>query len=167
MKALVPLDGSSYATRILSTVRRLVALQPDIEIHLATIMDPKSTHGRQDHGLAEAPAVGVGSMHVTSPLPRLVESHGEAMDRHARETREWLTQLGHTELSGVPLEAHVVWTDHTAEGINLLAQEVGADVIVMASHGRSGLSHLVAGSVTEAVIRTATRPVLVQGPAID
>ena len=58
MKALVPLDGSAHASRVLTTVRRLIELQPGIEIHLATILDPKATHGRQDHTLTEAPAAG-------------------------------------------------------------------------------------------------------------
>lgn len=36
----------------------------------------------------------------------------------------------------------------------------GADVIVMATHGRSGLAHLLIGSVAEKVVRHATTPVL-------
>ena len=35
-----------------------------------------------------------------------------------------------------------------------------SDLIVMGTHGRRGLSHLVAGSVTEAVLRQSTCPVL-------
>lgn len=41
------------------------------------------------------------------------------------------------------------------------AQELGAGVIVMGSHGRSGLSRLLLGSITEKVIGQATCPVLV------
>ena len=40
------------------------------------------------------------------------------------------------------------------------AIDYGCDVIIMATHGRSGFSHLVLGSVTEAVIRRAPCPVL-------
>ncbi len=36
----------------------------------------------------------------------------------------------------------------------------GADVIIMATHGRSGLAHLLIGSVAEKVVRHATTPVL-------
>ncbi len=39
-----------------------------------------------------------------------------------------------------------------------------ADLIVMATHGRSGLSHLVMGSVAERVVRTAHCPVLTVRP---
>jgi universal stress protein A len=40
------------------------------------------------------------------------------------------------------------------------AKSVGADLIVMATHGRTGLAHLVMGSVAEKVVRTAACPVL-------
>jgi nucleotide-binding universal stress UspA family protein len=62
--------------------------------------------------------------------------------------------------AGVPAEAHL------AEGmpwqaIVKLADEVGADLIVMGSHGRTGLSHAFLGSVAERTLRTASCPVLV------
>ncbi|HMO86266.1 MAG TPA: universal stress protein [Lacipirellulaceae bacterium] len=41
------------------------------------------------------------------------------------------------------------------------ANEVGAGLIIMPSHGRSGLAHLLIGSVAERVIRYAPCPVLV------
>lgn len=164
MKALVPLDGSDNALRIFTTVRRLLDLQPAIEIHLAAIHDPHSAKGRTDHVLSEAPNAAIGKVNVTAPLPRLVESHGEAMERKGRESREQLAELARKEIPAAASVTHAVWSEHAAEAINELAAQIDADVIVMATHGRSGISHLLAGSVTEGVIRNATRPVLVQGP---
>jgi universal stress protein A len=46
-----------------------------------------------------------------------------------------------------------------------VAEEEQSDMIVMATHGRTGLSHLVMGSVAEKVVRTATCPVLTIRPA--
>ncbi len=40
------------------------------------------------------------------------------------------------------------------------ANENGADLIVLGTHGRSGLSHLVLGSVAEGVVRKTNKPVL-------
>jgi nucleotide-binding universal stress UspA family protein len=45
--------------------------------------------------------------------------------------------------------------------ITRYAEEVGAELIVMPSHGRSGLSHLALGSVAERVVRLASCPVLI------
>lgn len=41
-----------------------------------------------------------------------------------------------------------------------LAAQLGADLIVMSTHGRAGLGSLLYGSVAEAVLRAATVPVL-------
>jgi universal stress protein A len=46
-------------------------------------------------------------------------------------------------------------------GIVRAARELGVDLIVMVTHGRTGLEHFVLGSVTEHVIRDAHCPVLV------
>jgi nucleotide-binding universal stress UspA family protein len=46
------------------------------------------------------------------------------------------------------------------EEINAVAKEIEADLIVIGTHGRRGLSRALLGSVAESVIRTATRPVL-------
>jgi universal stress protein A len=41
------------------------------------------------------------------------------------------------------------------------AKEENADIIVIGSHGRTGLSHVLIGSVAETVVRHASCPVLV------
>ena len=52
-----------------------------------------------------------------------------------------------------------------SQAIGETARRLGADLIVMSTHGRTGLSHLVMGSVAEKVVRSAPCPVLtVRGP---
>ena len=51
------------------------------------------------------------------------------------------------------------------EEIAAVAEREQADLIVMTTHGRKGLSHLLLGSVTEKVLRTAPCPVLVVRPS--
>jgi nucleotide-binding universal stress UspA family protein len=54
---------------------------------------------------------------------------------------------------------------YTSLEIMQAARELGSDLIVMGTHGRTGLAHLVIGSVAEKVVRKSTVPVLtVRGP---
>ena len=54
----------------------------------------------------------------------------------------------------------MVLNGHPATTICKVAQERDCDLIVMATHGRTGLKHLLAGSVVENVVRHALVPVL-------
>lgn len=54
------------------------------------------------------------------------------------------------------VEAHAAW-----RGVVQAAESLQADLIVMGSHGRSGLEKLVLGSVTQAVLSHTRLPVLV------
>jgi nucleotide-binding universal stress UspA family protein len=65
--------------------------------------------------------------------------------------------------AGVPAEIHLS-DGQPWQAIVHLADEVGADLIVMGSHGRTGISHAFLGSVAERTLRTASCPVLVVKP---
>jgi len=58
----------------------------------------------------------------------------------------------------------IVLCGPTIETIDKVAELQKADLIVMGSHGRSGVSRLALGSIAETVIRHQHRPVLVTGP---
>lgn len=70
---------------------------------------------------------------------------------------------GHLEGKGVPYTADTR-SGEAAWGILEHARESDCDLIVMATHGRKGVSHFFIGSVAERVIRQASRPVLVFRP---
>ena len=54
-----------------------------------------------------------------------------------------------------------IFNDHSVEeGVIRYADEVNADLIAMATHGRTGFAHVIAGSVAEDVVKHAKRPVL-------
>lgn len=67
------------------------------------------------------------------------------------------------ERIGVHPHATVRFGD-PAEEIIKASQELEVDLIIMATHGRTGLAHLLAGSVAEEVIRKSTCPVLTIRP---
>ncbi len=166
MKALVPLDGSELALSVLPNVRRLAELAPGLEVHLLTVVDRKSVSGRADHVPGELSTTIPGSSlaSVMAPPPRIVESHGEALERVHVEASEVLQTVATRDLAGIATTFEVVFSPHPSAAIIEKANALGADLIVMATHGRSGFSHLLAGSVTEAVIRDSGRPVLVNCP---
>jgi len=60
---------------------------------------------------------------------------------------------------GPKLDTHLVEGVPHVEIVRI-AKELPADMIVMGTHGRGGLSHLLLGSVAERVVRTAECPVL-------
>ena len=78
-----------------------------------------------------------------------------------------LTQLNDL----IPLGFRDSWSTELAVGppaetIVRIAQEQGADLIVMGTHGRTGLRHALLGSVAEKVVRLAPCPVMtVRSPA--
>lgn len=65
------------------------------------------------------------------------------------------------EAVGVPVDVALVESHSVSKGILAKAGEVGADLIVMGSHGKRGLEKLVLGSVTSQVLSHAHLPVLV------
>jgi nucleotide-binding universal stress UspA family protein len=83
---------------------------------------------------------------------RIFDEDARALHRLLDETRPRDAQvaLRHLALHG----------DDPAAAIVAAAQREEVDLIVIATHGRSGIRRLLLGSVAEAVVRTATCPVL-------
>jgi universal stress protein A len=80
--------------------------------------------------------------------------------------RDKLERWCRAHLAGVVKPDIMVRGGITHEVICAVAKQVGASVIVIATHGRKGLGHLMLGSVTERVVRDAPCPVLVVKPPI-
>lgn len=76
------------------------------------------------------------------------------------ERRQLERELRQRPVGHVPVEYRLEYADTSAEGILKVARESGCDLIVMGTHGRTGLSRLLLGSVAEEVIRQAPCPVL-------
>lgn len=84
-----------------------------------------------------------------------------ADDMHVLE-RMLASHRGQCEL-GEPL----IKSGDPRAAINETAKELGVDLIVMATHGRHGISRVLLGSVTESVVRTAPCPVLAVKQHVD
>jgi nucleotide-binding universal stress UspA family protein len=83
----------------------------------------------------------------------------EASERH---TKAVLAAAGErAKASGVTMEAVAVENDQPWRAIIDTARAKGADLIVMASHGRRGLSAVLLGSETQKVLTHSAIPILV------
>jgi len=78
-----------------------------------------------------------------------------------------LKEIASERLDGVKHDVHVAGAAprSLAKAVVRQATEVEADLIVLKTTARKGLSHLILGSVTEDVVRTAPCPVLTVSPA--
>ena len=106
------------------------------------------------------PAVGYSGM--TEPLP-IADITDQLEDSAERE----LPKLAECdECVGLEVEELVVHGEAASEIVRV-ATERDADLIVISSHGRTGLGRILFGSTAEAVVRHATCPVLVVKPPQD
>jgi len=104
--------------------------------------------------------------HIPSPMVPKYQTTGVSAAEHERETHEVKARLRRlvppaAESRGIRAEVHVVEASNLAAAICQCAERYGVDLICMSSHGRGGLTQLVTGSVTSAVISRSHRPVTV------
>jgi nucleotide-binding universal stress UspA family protein len=106
------------------------------------------------------PAVGYTGLADPMPMADISEQLEDSAERE-------LPQVVHCEeLQGLDVEEVITHGDAAAEIVRV-ASERGVDLIVIASHGRTGLGRMIFGSTAEAVVRHARCPVLVVKPPAD
>lgn len=124
-------------------------------------------------GLAKQIAAEHGAtLHLLHVVPKL-RSIGEpevSEDDHSpaeERARARLQEIATRHLVGVHYRIHTAAAPERAlaKAVVRVATEVEADLIVLKTHGRKGLSHLILGSVAEEVVRTAPCPVLTLTPS--
>jgi len=72
-----------------------------------------------------------------------------------RKAKKFLNRLERRQIrQDVPLTAHLR-QGHAGSQIVSLAEELGADLILLGSHGKSGVDRLLLGSVTDYVVRNS------------
>ena len=138
LRILLAVDGSEYSLRAVEHVLRLRDSHCDIEPHLLNVQMP------------------LESGHVKQFIAR------EAIEEYYRD--EGLAQLQASsaalEAAGQPCTTHIA-VGHIAQTVTRYAAEMKFDLIVIGTHGRTGLRHAVMGSVATEVIKLATVPVTV------
>lgn len=140
-KILVPCDFSPYAEHALTWAVRLAQPYADAKIVLA-------------YAVPIFARVSYTEVPVLVDIPKIeaqLITEGEAQLR---------TFIAKHNTGNVPIEPRAMLGDPFSV-ICRVAEEDQVDLIVLGSHGRTGLSHVFLGSVAERVVRHAPCPVLV------
>lgn len=137
---LVPVDGSATS---LSAVAKAAELAKAFgsEVTAVYVLDPY-------------PFTGVGADFAYGQAQYLSAATAEA-NKALEDVNKSM------ENSGVTVKTLIGEGHAVHEGIVRVGENVGADLIVMGSHGRRGLEKLVLGSVAQRVLQSAHVPVLV------
>ena len=101
--------------------------------------------------LAKSVGAKVSAIYVVEPLLALTGDFASVLDRVENAAKE----------AGVSCETIQVENVPPHQAIIAAAEDKGCNLIVMSSHGLSGLSMLLIGSVTNKVLTSAKTPVLV------
>lgn len=142
---LVPLDGSALAEQVLPHVHALAANEGTTRITLLRAVPPIFTTSVDYSGM-------------------LATTAADALETLEDEARDYLTRIAaefRAEGYNVAVEVSAM---PAAEAILDYAESQHADLIAIATHGRSGISRWVFGSVTQKVVQAAPVPVLVVRP---
>lgn len=138
-RILVPTDFSEPSSRALDYAAALAAgLGAAINL-IHVLHDPFTAQAAWEFYVPESP---------------------EVQERKYQDARARLAALAEGAAArGVPI-ATEVRLGNPMDEINAAAVDYGSDLIVMSTHGRTGLPHLLLGSIAERVLRTAPCPVL-------
>lgn len=163
-KVLVTLDGSRLSEAVLPHLEKLLEGCPADVTLLAVAHPPRAT--RQScpsspfvipYGMTEADV-------VEQPQPVYAETKGQAIQRAEHQFLEYLQRVsGPLRDTGSQVRAVVRLGEPKHEIIDF-ARQGGYDFVLMATHGRSGLSELVQGSVAGAVVKSGVAPALLVRP---
>jgi len=147
-RILVPLDGSELAECVLPHLRALV--RPDqTRVYLLSVL----TAGLGDRTVALMTTYPPGLQLSATALARARVELQSYLQGVAARVRTWGASVHYEVREGNPSEEILRYVD-----------EVQADLIVMSTHGLSGLSRWVYGSVADRVLRGAPCPVLLVRP---
>jgi nucleotide-binding universal stress UspA family protein len=116
--------------------------------------------------LAKSLGAKVSVIFVVEPFSEMTGRFLEAVARYAELRKEQATSAldraaNAAKEAGVSCETIQVENGQPHQAIIAAAEDKDCDLIVMSSHGRSGLSMLLIGSVTNKVLTQAKTPVLV------
>ena len=149
-KILVPIDFSDQSNHAVETGVQIADANENVSV--LHVVDPAQLYGLDDNGGYELGG-GMGAAMCNWEGAAEIDQDHEAM---AIKTMK--DAFGGDRFEGIQFCTLV---DTPAEGITRFAADHAIDLIVLPSHGRSGVKRLLLGSVAEHVVRAAHCPVLI------
>jgi nucleotide-binding universal stress UspA family protein len=142
---LVPLDGSPLAEKALDMAHRVLA--PDGKATLLTVI--------------QKPSPPIYAYPAADILDQIVEDHSHT-ETAAQQARDYMERMAKNfKLSGMQNVTVEIGHGDPAEAILEYAHKLGVEAIIMSTHGRSGISRILFGSVTLKVLNDTPCPVIV------
>ncbi len=138
-KMLVPLDTSDYAECVLNHVKEIATAWAIPEVVLLVVAEP--TYVPADSFL--------GEQVVKQADEQAIEYASEYLERTKNSLGLTKSEVTTVVRSGKPAEEIIDYVEKN-----------GPDLVVMSSHGRSGVSRWYLGSVADKMVRSAPVPVL-------
>jgi nucleotide-binding universal stress UspA family protein len=157
-KILVPLDGSKLAECALPHAQELARGCDTAEVVLVSVTERVQGYRAVEGSTVPFVLSGGGFGSAIQPPPqRLVP---EAFGKKEKQAERYLGRIAEKlQSKGVKVHTEVLFWP-PAEAIASYAEQNGADIIVMSSHGRSGPSRWAHGSVADKVLRASCVPIL-------
>lgn len=147
------------------TIRDNLELRPFKHVLCPVDFSPRSRDAMNLAGeLAHAGGAGITLLHVVE-LPtawgelRPFDTDRELGHRAAAQLKDWAAELA--ARVNVPVTSRIAVGSPGAELPEVLGKDLTFDLVVIGSHGRTGLARMALGSVAEKIVRHAPCPVLV------
>jgi nucleotide-binding universal stress UspA family protein len=165
MKILAPFDGSSMSESAWHQIAKIAHASED-SVELLSIIEPSPGVVRVRGPLRPtvAPLAGGEPVVLEPPTAQVVETKSQAVEREEAARLDYLEDLGRRLPPGLDYSCDVITHDDPACAIIAEAMSRKPDVIVMTTHGRTGLVHILFGDVAEEVVRSGVAPVLLVHP---
>lgn len=143
-KIVVPLDGSGWSEMALPHAAR-IAKNNDAEVILL--------HIYHSHN-----ADYLDSFAAANQNEEIIDQEYEAIKQRL------ITARNDLRAQGVKVRGHIMHGRSPAHNIGKYVKEEGADLVIMSTHGRTGLARFVFGSVAQKVMQSLEVPVLLIRP---
>lgn len=157
-KILVPLDGSSLAEAALDHLHHVAGSESEVILLRVMEVTAEPVPVPSSAGLAPIPP-------VIAPNPAATEAAAAATTKAFSDAEDYL-QSKATALRGSvrAVRPLVLGDSDVASAIASVAKDEQVDLILMSTHGRTGVVRWLLGSVAEKVVRSTHAPILLVRP---